>query len=186
MRCKAVLFLMSTDRKDHCKAINDIMKKSVDVYASKGTLKSLGVSGHKAHPVEAMKLFSVGNFKAVPFNTQHDAAEPFGFFITGPSGEKLLYITDSFYIKNRFAGINILAIECNYSDETWMPGIKPYLKKRIQRSHFSLQNVKDFIRANDMSGCREIRLIHISKSNGDPDMFVKEIQRLTGIPTYAH
>ncbi|HEM1811409.1 TPA: MBL fold metallo-hydrolase, partial [Listeria monocytogenes] len=53
------------------------------------------------------------------------------------------------------------------------------------QSHFSLENVKEFLNANDLSQLREIHLLHISSSNGDPNMFKNEIQALTGVPVYV-
>jgi Cft2 family RNA processing exonuclease len=177
--------IISHSHKDHCKAVPGLMKRGVDCYMTKETADALKVSGHCLKIIESMKQISLWNWDILPFETQHDCPGSVGF-VMSDGNERLVYITDSFYIKNRFAGINILSIECNYSEKTWSKGIHPSLKKRIIRSHFSLENVIDFIKANDMSGCREIHLIHISKSNGNPAMFVEEVQRLTGIPTYAH
>ncbi len=50
-------------------------------------------------------------------------------------------------------------------------------------SHFSLDHVKDFLRANDLSSCREIVLLHLSAGNSDEKRMVREIFDLTGIPT---
>ncbi|MCP7855473.1 hypothetical protein JKR18_02825, partial [Listeria monocytogenes] len=63
--------------------------------------------------------------------------------------------------------------------------IHPVQKKRVLQSHFSLENVKDFLKANDLSHLREIHLLHISEKNGDPERFKNEIQAMTGIPVYA-
>ncbi|EDO0821657.1 MBL fold metallo-hydrolase, partial [Listeria monocytogenes] len=57
--------------------------------------------------------------------------------------------------------------------------------KRVLQSHFSLENVKDFLKANDLSQLREIHLLHISEKNGDKERFKKEIQAMTGVPVYV-
>ncbi len=59
------------------------------------------------------------------------------------------------------------------------------LKNRIIQSHFSLENVKKFLQANDLSQVREIWLIHLSDDNSDADRFKREIQELTGKPVYV-
>jgi phosphoribosyl 1,2-cyclic phosphodiesterase len=53
-------------------------------------------------------------------------------------------------------------------------------KKRLMRSHFSLENVKEFLLANDLTNVQEIWLLHLSDTNSDADLFKKEIQELTG------
>ena len=78
-------------------------------------------------------------------------------------------------------------IECNYAADILDRNVEngalpPVIKKRIFRSHFSLESVKEFLRANDLNRVREIRLIHLSDGNSDAERFKKEIQELTGKP----
>lgn len=101
--------------------------------------------------------------------------------------EKLLFATDTYYIPNRFCGLNVIMVECNYSPELLRENIAKGLvpesqRPRLLQSHFGLQNVKDFLRANDLSQTRRIYLIHVSGRNGDKQLFEKEIRQLTGIP----
>jgi phosphoribosyl 1,2-cyclic phosphodiesterase len=109
--------------------------------------------------------------------------------IVNEEGEKLLFATDTYYIRYRFKGINILAVECNYSEEVLnrniIEGSTPViLKERLKRSHFSYENYKDFLKANDLSQVKEIWLIHMSESNSDKDKFKDEIMGLTGKIVY--
>ncbi|EGT1437249.1 MBL fold metallo-hydrolase, partial [Listeria monocytogenes] len=81
-------------------------------------------------------------------------------------------------------------IECNYSADILEENvinkvIHQVQKKRVLQSHFSLENVKEFLNANDLSQLREIHLLHISERNGDPERFKKEIQAMTGVPVYV-
>lgn len=106
------------------------------------------------------------------------------------NNERLLFITDSYFVRYKFKNINYLMIECNYSADILEENvinkvIHPVQKKRVLQSHFSLENVKEFLNANDLSQLREIHLLHISSSNGDPNMFKNEIQALTGVPVYV-
>jgi len=55
-------------------------------------------------------------------------------------------------------------------------------KPRLLQSHFSLANVKQFLRANDLSSCAEIILLHLSNSgNSNAEQMIKEIEEQTGI-----
>lgn len=76
-------------------------------------------------------------------------------------------------------------VECNYSEKIMDERVKSgalnkSLAQRIQQSHFALENVKDFLKANDLSKVTEIYLLHLSADNSDPALFKREIQKLTG------
>ena len=110
--------------------------------------------------------------------------------IQSDDGEKLLFATDTYFLKYRFTGLNYLMIEANYRRETLEENIQAgrvpaAIRNRIIKSHFEIENVKAFLGACDLSQCREIHLIHISSTNGEPMAFVSEVQAMTGIPTYA-
>jgi phosphoribosyl 1,2-cyclic phosphodiesterase len=177
--------LISHEHKDHCRAVQDIMKAGIDCYMSQGTVETLGIDGHRIHVIKAKQQFQLGTWTILPFETQHDAAEPLGFLMVNQGGDKLLYATDTYYIRYRFRGLTHIAVECNYSMDILRANIEaglvePALKKRILKSHFSLEHVKEFLKANDLSNVREIWLIHLSDDNSDATRFKREIQELTG------
>ncbi|MGI6078998.1 MAG: MBL fold metallo-hydrolase [Fastidiosipilaceae bacterium] len=182
--------LISHEHKDHSKAVPDMMKAGVNCYMSQGTVEALDVTGHRLHIIQAKQQFQLGTWTILPFETQHDAAEPLGFLLASKTGEKLLFITDSYYCKYKFTGLNYILIECNYAldilNKNLDAGRVPEaLKKRILTSHFSLEHVKDFLRANDLSKVQEIWLLHLSDGNSDAERFKREIQELTGKPVYV-
>lgn len=177
--------LVSHEHQDHAKAIKDIMKAGIDCYMSAGTVEVLGISGHRVNIVRAKKQFRLGSWTILPFETQHDAQEPLGFLFANQAGEKLLYATDTYYIRYRFHGLTHIMVECNYSLDILKRNVEAgavpkELKSRILKSHFSLENVKDFLRANDLSKVQEIWLLHLSDGNSDEARFKREIQELTG------
>ena len=157
---------------------------------SEGTAKEAGVSGHRVKTILPKKQFNVGTWTILPFDTQHDAKEPLGFLLANQFGDKLLFATDTYYIKYRFNDLSIIAVECNFSRDILETNVKrgavpEVLKNRLLTSHFSLENVKEFLRANDLSKVREIWLLHLSDGNSDAERFKREIMELTGKPTYV-
>lgn len=175
---------------DHSKAVKDLLKAGIDVYLSKQTKQAVGVNeSHRAITIEPLKQFTAGNFTVLGFPTEHDCEGSLGFLIQHkPTGEKLLFLTDSFYCKYKFKGLNYIMIECNYIKETLDANIEAGLineamKPRLLQSHFSLENVKKFLQANDLSSCRRIVLLHLSDFNSSGARMVKEIEKLTGIET---
>ena len=181
--------LISHDHKDHCKALKDTVKAGIDCHMSKGTGEALKATGHRIKTVKAREQFKVGTWTILPFETEHDAVEPLGYLLANQDSEKLLYITDTFYCRYRFSGINYIMIECNHSYDILRANVEaglldPELKNRLIKSHFSMENVKEFLKANDLSKVQEIWLIHLSDGNSDEARFKREIQELTGKMTY--
>ncbi len=180
--------LISHEHGDHSKAVRQLLKAGVDCYMSAGTFGVLFPElayHHRVHVVKAQEQFHPGRgWQVLPFETQHDAAEPLGFLIAR-AGRKLLYATDTFYLRYRIEGLTHIMIEANYASDILAENVKagnvhPGLRRRIARSHMSLETVKDMLLANDLSQVREIWLLHLSDGNSDADRFKREIQETTG------
>lgn len=181
--------LVSHEHQDHCKAVKDTMKAGIDCYMSIGTAEALDISGYRVKIIRARERFQLGTWAILSFDTVHDAADSLGFLLANGTGEKLLYLTDTMYCKYRFNGLTHVMIETNYSPDILRSNVASgdvpaEMKKRIIRSHMSLETVKEFLRANDLSKVLEIWLLHLSDNNSDAERFKREIQGLTGKPVY--
>lgn len=177
--------LISHEHGDHCKSIKDVLKAGIPVYTSHGTSKSLGITNHNIKQIRAREQFQIGTWTILPFDVQHDVSEPYGFLLANQHGEKLLFATDTYYIKYKFKGLTHVMVEANYSmsilNENIANGSVPeVMRKRLIKSHFSIENVKEFLKANDLSKVQEIWLLHLSDSNSNADLFKKEVMELTG------
>jgi phosphoribosyl 1,2-cyclic phosphodiesterase len=184
--------LVTHEHKDHSKAILDVMKASVDVYTSEGTIKTLSLNqSHRLHVIKALQQFYIGTWTILPFSTEHDATEPLGFLLySNLTHEKLLFATDTYYVRYKFTGLTHTMIECNYSADVLNNNLSAGLldeqrKRRIMKSHFELSNVIGFLKANDLSSVNSIYLIHLSEQNSNADYFKKRVMAATGIPTYV-
>ena len=181
--------LVSHEHKDHCKAAQDIIKAGIDCYMSQECADALRLYGHhRIRIVEAKEKFSLGTWTVLPFPVEHDVPA-LGFLLANTAGDKLLYITDSAYSRWKFNGLTHIMIETNYSlailNENIEAGLVPAeMKARLLRTHFSLENAKDMLLANDLSLVKEIHLLHLSGNNSDAELFKREVQKLTGKPTY--
>lgn len=170
---------------DHSRAIAELLRRGVPVYTSAGCGEKLG---HRptvtlSHGQEVR----VGSWSVMPFDAVHDTPEPLGFMAhSNRTGERILYLVDSSYVKWDFPGLTHILIEVNYAEDLLSNG--PYneqLQQRVRQNHFSLDNLKTFLRTTDLSKLEEIYLLHLSDANSDEGRFVSEIQSLTGVPTYA-
>ena len=187
---KVVGCLVTHEHKDHSKSIEQLNKNGIDVYTSKGTMQALGLNeNYRLKSIKAHKKIKVGGFTILPFDTQHDAEEPLGFLIQHEEMGKLLFITDSYYCKYKFKGLDHIMAECNYKKEILQENIEKglvpeCLKNRITKSHFELENVKEFLKSSDLSNTKNIVIIHLSSQNSDKNLFREEIERSTGRPVY--
>ena len=184
--------LISHEHMDHAKAVKDLLKASVDCYMSERTAEALKVDyHHRVRSLKDIRVQFISKWAITPFNLKHDAAEPLGFYITNlGSGENLLFIPDTAYMKNCFSGVTIIAVECNHisdilSDNIRKEALLPVVGRRVRRNHMSLETLVKMLKANDLSKCREIHLLHLSDGNSDEARMIKEVQQVTGIPTYA-
>lgn len=74
--------LVTHEHMDHLKYAPNFALNGIDIYASAGTFKKLELKGHRFKTVKALQQFEVGNFVILPFDTEHDAAEPLRIFNT--------------------------------------------------------------------------------------------------------
>jgi phosphoribosyl 1,2-cyclic phosphodiesterase len=176
---------------DHAKAAGDLAKAGVDVYTSQGTIDACRLTGHRIKPVKALQEVMIGTFAVLPFDVQHDAPEPLGFLLTSRrTGEKLLYFTDTYYLKYRFTGLTHIMGECNYSMDIVEQSVRngyipPELVPRLIKSHMSLEHFLDLLKANDLHEVKQIYLLHLSNNNSDAERFREAVQKLTGTEVYV-
>lgn len=183
---KVVGCLVTHEHQDHCKSIHDIMRLGINTYSGRKTFEVINPDNiHRAMTISSRETVKIGNFSVMAFDVKHDAVEPLGFLINHSECGKTLFLTDTYYCKYTFPGLNNIIIEANYSkeiiDRKFGPDSdKEFLRNRILKSHFSLANCKDMLAANNLSSVNNIVLIHLSDSNSDEKQFVKEIYELTG------
>ena len=183
--------LITHAHKDHSKACADLLFRGMDIYTSAGTAEACGLGDVHLHVVNSLTPFDVGTFRVIPFDVAHDAPEPLGFLLTSDvTGDRLLYFTDTFYIKYRFPGVTHLLGECNHDEkgieEAVRRGYVPAeLAPRLVRSHMSLNTFLEFLRKMDRSRLKQIYLLHMSDNNADEARFVSEVAKLTGVEVYA-
>jgi phosphoribosyl 1,2-cyclic phosphodiesterase len=182
--------LVTHEHQDHAKGISDLIRRGKRVYSAKETFDALGIKTPTlfARELKEYEKMMIGTFAVIPFLTKHDAAKPLGFLIKSIyTKQVLLFATDTYYIKEKFQELNFIMIECNYANDILekRENISKKQKDRLYKSHFELENVKEFLRNQDLSQVQEIYLMHLSSGNSDEERFKREIQELTGIPVYV-
>ncbi len=107
-------------------------------------------------------------------NSDGTSCECFGFLILDKStGEKMLWATDTQYIKNKFPPLDFYCIESNFFEKDNYDGeldcITKVVEQRRVQSHMSFESAVMFLKQQDLSKCKEIRLLHLSSSISEED-----------------
>lgn len=186
---RIVGLLVTHEHGDHCKHYRKYLAYGMKMYCSPGTASRLERLPHNIVEVRKLSPFQLGGFKVTPFDTEHDSVEPYGYLIEHSEFGKLLFVTDSFFIKYKFSGLNHIMIECNYdekilSDNVDKGVIPPCVAARTRTSHMSIDMCEMTLKSNDLSSVSEIVLLHLSGNNSHEAEFAKRIEGATGIPAY--
>ena len=125
-----------------------------------------------------------GNFFIQSFPLVHDVP-CFGFLVSNPKIGRILYATDTEYIKYRFKNLNYIIVEANYANDLLDDELEDTVKRNhVLRGHMELETTKRFLKQNVDENTRAIILAHLSNENSNRDMFLSEVESVSS-PCYA-
>jgi phosphoribosyl 1,2-cyclic phosphodiesterase len=180
--------LCSHSHGDHSKYINAVMRAGVECF---GPISFYRVPGLflPTYRFSAVPETVVGQSECSPFwyitsfPCVHDV--PCVGYAVEHGSSRVVYVPDTLYSPVRFGkGVTHFLLSVNYSSQTLSVDF-PY-REHVVSDHMSLETAIELLKANDLSTCREIHLLHLSDSNSNEELFKSEVERLTGIPTYVH
>jgi phosphoribosyl 1,2-cyclic phosphodiesterase len=169
--------LISHEHKDHSKSASQMLNTGISVYTSEGTADAL--CDKRFDIISAREEFSVGTFDILPFETYHNAAEPLGFLIRSRStGERFLFAIDTVNMPYIVPNLDYIAIECNYvaSELARHTQIVERVKKHVENAHFELSMVTKYLSKLDLSGVRQIWLMHLSATHSNEAVILQTFQ----------
>lgn len=181
--------VVSHEHKDHSKCLKDILSCGIKVMALKEVFDSQNIVNRVfCKEIEAKHGYQVGGFKIYALNVAHDVP-CLGFVIEHKEMGRTLFITDTMMLEYRLPKLNHIMIEANYADDILQynidHGIVPNsMRYRLLQSHMEIETTKGILMANDLSQVSEIVLVHLSGNNSDAERFRKEIEAVSGKPTF--
>lgn len=173
---KVVGCLVSHRHGDHAAHIKEYMKNGITVYGGEDTAADIEeCGGERIKPLPPKHKTGIGRFVVQPFPLIHDCPCN-GFLVTHPDMGRLVFATDTEYVKYRFGEVNHILIEANYS-KGYLDESEEGIEKRrhVLQGHMSVEAAEDFVRANASYDLRNVVLIHLSDHNGDPAGFREKI-----------
>lgn len=177
--------LITHEHGDHASRVREYVKSGIPYWCSAGTHDALQMDQAYYHHCRTDRATHIGGFNIKPFPVKHDAAEPYGYYISHKEAGKMVFITDTYYVPYRFNDLDHILIECNYSRDKLDSMDIAKLRNRTLTSHMDLETCKDFIRANKGPNLKTVVLLHLSDRNSDEERFVREVAEIAGCPTYA-
>jgi metal-dependent hydrolases of the beta-lactamase superfamily I len=170
---------------DHAAAIPKLIQRGIIVYSN----ADVAARYKGVQELTERKEYPIGTLRILPFMAEHDVP-CYGYQVTSTeTGEKLVYITDSAYVRYTFTGLTHIMIEANYAEDIMLGNVRdekiPFsLAERVAGTHMSINTLLDLLRANDMTKVRQIYLLHLSDNNSDAERFKKLVQQETGAEVY--
>lgn len=175
---------------DHIQGIHMMVKMfGTPVFATGGTLDGIcmkdkqGVIRHdRLYQLYADEEVQIGNFRIMPFQMSHDAAEPVCYTVEC-DGKKVGLATDlgmfDDYTIEHLAGSEILLLEANHDISMLEAGKYPYpLKCRIlgERGHLSNEASGQLLCRLFHKKLKYVFLAHLSKENNYPQLAYEAVK----------
>lgn len=175
--------LVSHSHGDHAKYIAEYIKSGIPILTNQKYAEKLREK-YPYYMIQSGMASFDGVYSAASFDCIHDVPCA-GFVIKNKSMGKLLFVTDTEYLKYRFEGINNIMVESNYSqeilDENLNNGyIVKSLRDRIMKSHMSIKTAKGVVESNKSAELRNVIMLHLSSHNSDKKQFKSEMKKVVG------
>ena len=182
--------IVSHSHNDHAAYVKDFIAAGIRVLAHRSVFAARGIEGRSfTREIEPMHGYAVGGFKVYAFPVMHDVP-CLGYIIEHADMGRMLFVTDTMMLEYTFPKMNHILLEANYADDILdrriEEGLVPAaMRPRLLASHMELETTKGILKANDLSECNDVVLIHLSDGNSDEARFVRECSEVAGVPVYA-
>ena len=167
---KVASVLVSHIHKDHSAVASDFEKMGIPVFK----------------PYESVmerQVRTYGEFVIKSFPLTHDVP-CFGFLLEHPDMGRLLYASDTEYIRYKLKNLNHILGEANYSLD-YMESTDNPKRNHVLTGHMSIDTAVEFLKANTSPALRNVVLLHLSESDSDESQFKAAAETVVDCPVYV-
>lgn len=162
--------------KDHSQSVIDLEVMGIPVFKPYESLEPIEI-GKSEWRIQGFDLTTLDG-KWTHTNADGTECPCYGFLITHPEIGKLLYVTDTEFVKWRFNEVNHILISCNYQKKYIAEDSNDAKKYHVYRGHMELETVKEFVIANKSDALQNVILCHLSRDNAEPSECVAEVKKI--------
>lgn len=132
--------------------------------------------------LKPMAKYKLGGFSIMPLKVPHGDCKCFSYYISHKDFGTLLFATDLSDFPYAIKGLKHILMECNYAEEVVIDNaMENQFSRSHNENHMSLDNCIRILRRLTDRSTMNVILLHISRSNGDPDLMSARIFEETGI-----
>ena len=174
---------------DHSRAVKDLLKSAIDVYALPETLSALQVSNyHRAKAVQVGTSIDINTLKIMPITMYHDCPCVGYMVYSEKTKETLFFVTDTYKITVNPQGVDYLIVEINYQKEivNYLVNeglMEASIRARLLFSHFELSKALKWLKKIDKSRLKRIYVAHLSNGHSNAEEIKRSVIAETGVPT---
>lgn len=180
---KVVGVLQSHSHADHSKYWKEYAQSGIKVFMGPDALIALSAFHPCVQAIfESNKSIKLGGFHIQWFPLVH-SVKCFGFLISHEETGKILFATDTEYIKYKFKDIRHMIVEANYSKK--FLGDNSANRNHVLTGHMEIETTKEFVINNKNDYLQNVVLIHLSSENSNEIEFVDEIKKIVSCNVVA-
>lgn len=179
---------ISHEHGDHARAVKDLIKGAIDVYALPETLSVLNVIDHyRTHGVVPNETIDVQTFKIMPVTMHHDVPCVGYMVYSEKTNERLFFATDTYKITVNPQSIDYLIFEVNYQKEIVnelvnQGKMESGIRARLLFSHYELSKAVRWLGKIDKSRLKRIYVAHLSSGHSNECEIKNTLIESFGIP----
>lgn len=166
---------------DHSKSVYDLRKIGIKVatpYLANDVYSLVRLYfDHTRFRVIAFEL-ATKDGKWTHTNADGSECPCYGYVISHPEMGKLLYVTDTEFVKWRFDDLNHILLGVNY-DKNMVDISNTAKASHVLRGHMSIDTACKFVEANySPDDVLNVIMCHLSSENADKDNFIEQMKKV--------
>ena len=152
----------------------EFVRRGIPVFAHEEVIKEAVLKGFS--PLLSHFPNKVGGFIIQTFEAPHNVPN-YGFLITTPTNERILFVTDTTGVNLRFRDIDCIMVEANHDDDTLLDNLSNHdVSMSHPEWHLGLEECVNFCKANYSASLKQIILIHMSHTNINEQYALESVQ----------
>jgi len=181
--------LVSHSHCDHSSSAKKLTEMFIEVVMPKQTAFDLNIPENSAtlHLIDTSDLyqqFTFGDWFVKGFELEHDVYNVGYIIYNRMAMQKIVYISDTGFIRHVIPDADILIVEANFIDDLLTENEDNNEQLiRIKKSHMGLSRLCSYVNKISKHWLKHIVLVHLSEKNADEQTMADEVAKVTSVHT---